>query len=141
MRAGINNMQSCFYAFGNVSEQNVYAIVDQPNPKEVDEVLSTIWDEDFTKSLDKLQEMSRNGTNILDILNNLQRNLERNSNFNQKNLENLKLILYKELTYSKMVVMEGNDSFLQLASCVGKLITYIAGFKKNFNNFESMKKV
>jgi len=76
-----------------VSEPNVYSIVDQPNPKEVDEVLSTIWEEDFSQALQKLQQIHQNGTNMLDILNNLQRNLERNSNFNQKTLENLKLIL------------------------------------------------
>lgn len=119
----------------------MYAVVDQPNPRVVDEVLARMWDEDFNGAVSLLRAIQREGTNSLDLLNNMQRNLERNSNFNRKELENLKLVLYKELTYSKMLAMEGSDSFLQVASCVAKLVAYIGGFKRNRQNFESMKKV
>lgn len=93
MRAAINNLQSTWFAFGLVNEPNVQSIVDQPNPREVDELLCSIWDENFDDSLIKVQAMTTNGTNNLDIVNNLQRNLERNENFNQKSMENLKMIL------------------------------------------------
>jgi len=38
-----------------------------------------------------------------------------------------------------MLIMEGNDSILQVASCLGKLIGYISGFKKNISSFEKVK--
>jgi len=73
-------------------------VVDQPNPREVDEILGSLWEEDFDDALAKITNMNTNGTNNLDIVNNMQRNLERNTNFNLKSMENLKLILYKEMT-------------------------------------------
>jgi len=60
--------------------------------------MKLIWEEEFDNCMNYISRMYENGTSTLDIINNMQRNLERNSNFNQKQLENLKLILYKELT-------------------------------------------
>ncbi|KAK3114604.1 replication factor C subunit 4 [Teratosphaeriaceae sp. CCFEE 6253] len=117
MRQAINNLQSTSAGFGFVSGDNVFKVVDSPHPVKVQAMLKSCQDQKVDDALDSLKELWGLGYSSHDIITTMFRVT--------KNLPSLsehsKLEFVKVIGFTHMRILEGVQTYLQLAGCVAKL--------------------
>ena len=57
MRQAINNLQSTWAAFGFVSGDNVFRVVDSPHPVKVQAMIKACWEGKIDSAVDTLTEL------------------------------------------------------------------------------------
>jgi len=68
MRMILNNIQTVHVGFGNITEDNVYKVVDIPHPKIIKDLIEICLKGDINTAIDMLTEMYNNGYTPIDII-------------------------------------------------------------------------
>ncbi|KAI9008441.1 P-loop containing nucleoside triphosphate hydrolase protein [Phycomyces nitens] len=117
MRQAINNLQSTYYGFNQVNEDNVFKICDQPHPLDVKDILSKCAHGYVMEADKKMQSLYNRGYSALDIVTTFFRVAKDQSDLS----EALRLEFIKEIGVTHMRIVQGHQSILQLAGLVGRL--------------------
>ena len=134
MRQAINNLQSTWAGFGFVSGDNVFRVVDSPHPVKVQAMIKSCQEQKVDEALDSLKELWC--VQFLDSLPNARLILCRNLGYSSHDIistmfkvtktipslsEHTKLEFIREIGFTHMRILEGVQTYLQLAGCVAKL--------------------
>lgn len=117
MRQAINNLQSVYYGFKLINSENVFKIVDIPNPLIINKMINECINDEIDKGLIILKELFNKGYSTIDIINicfRVSKTIKLNDNEKQ-----LKLI--KKIGECQMRVIEGVSSYLQLSGMLVSL--------------------
>jgi replication factor C subunit 2/4 len=68
MRYALNNTQSCIVGFGEVTEENVYKIVELPRPKEIEAIYNFCLNSKFVEAINKFEQLFDEGYYCLEII-------------------------------------------------------------------------
>ena len=134
MRQAINNLQSTWAGFGFVSGDNVFRVVDSPHPVKVQAMIKSCQEQKVDEALDSLKELWC--VLFLNSLPNAHLILCRNLGYSSHDIistmfkvtktipslsEHTKLEFIREIGFTHMRILEGVQTYLQLAGCVAKL--------------------
>ena len=134
MRQAINNLQSMAAGFGFVSGDNVFRVVDSPHPVKVQAMIKSCQEQKIDEALDSLKELWYTLHYLIAFphANFLDRNLGYSSHDIISTMfkvtktipslsEHSKLEFIREIGFTHMRILEGVQTYLQLAGCVAKL--------------------
>ena len=125
MRYAINNLQSTVFGLGLVSRENVYKIVDVPNPKIMLDLLGLCSKGDLNNVVDNIEQLINNGYGIFEIISVLSRIIQ-----NYKYIdERVRIELIKTISKFKVDVLSGHDSKVQVYGFFAEIIDIL--FIKN----------
>ncbi|KAG0675451.1 replication factor C subunit 4 [Pichia californica] len=120
LRQAINNLQSVYYGFKLINSENVFKIVDLPNPLIVNRMIKECLNGEIDKGLTILKELWNKGYSAIDIINVCFKVCKTiNSDDNIDNEKQLKIL--RNIGECQMRVVEGVSSFLQLSSMLVSL--------------------
>ena len=117
MRYALNNLQSTFVGFGEVTRDNVYKIVDIPKPEILSEAFKCCLQGKINPAVNTIVGLIEEGYNSYDIINVISRVISDSSLIE----EDLKYDFLKEASITKMRVLEGIDSEAQLFGFLASL--------------------
>jgi replication factor C subunit 2/4 len=131
IRQAINNLECIYYSLGQLSESNVYKLIDKPKPYYISEILKNCYTSDYVKTINTVKSLYYKGYTPNDILLTFMKYLfETNINtLNQVIKEETKLKIYEIISLSYIRVNAGIDTLLQLCGCVSKIYLYIQNEK------------
>lgn len=118
MRYALNNMQSTIVGFGKVTKDNVYKIVDVPKPEIINKILELTFERNLKNAIDKVDELYEEGYNTLDILGTISKVIQNKNDLN----EDLKMDILMEISKTKMRVLEGVNSSLQIYGLLAAIL-------------------
>lgn len=113
MRQAVNNLQSVYYGFGLINSENVFKIVDMPNPLVVHRMLTDALRGDVDAGLAVLKELWDKGYSAIDIVNVCFRVCKTITGDNVDGERQLELL--RKVGECQMRVVEGVASYLQLS--------------------------
>lgn len=122
MRQAVNNLQSVYYGFGLINGDNVFKIVDMPNPLIVNKMINESINGDINNGLIILKELWDKGYSAIDIINVCFRVCKTLKN-GQVNSER-QLDILKKVGECQMRVVEGVGSYLQLSGMLVSVAEY-----------------
>jgi replication factor C subunit 2/4 len=141
MRQAINNLQSTHAGFGFVNGDNVFRVVDSPHPIKVQAMIKSCHEQKIDEALDSLQELwwvvrgddekkvKKGGLKLTcafgrtlgyschDIISSMFKVTKTIPSL----AEHTKLEFIREIGFTHMRILEGMQTYLQLAGCVAKL--------------------
>ncbi|KAI7142147.1 P-loop containing nucleoside triphosphate hydrolase protein [Hortaea werneckii] len=117
MRQAINNLQSTFAGFGFVSGDNVFRVVDSPHPVKVQAMIKSCQEQKVDEALDGLKELWTLGYSSHDIISTMFKVTKTLPSLS----EHSKLEFVREIGFTHMRILEGVQTYLQLAGCIAKL--------------------
>ncbi|MEK6854385.1 MAG: Replication factor C small subunit, partial [Nanoarchaeota archaeon] len=118
-----NILQSCGVLSSNVTEDLIYTVASVARPKEVKEVISLAFENNFQKARDKLMEtMVAHGLSGLDVIKQLQKEILEAGIEPKK-----KLALIEKCGEIEFRMSEGADEFVQLEALLSQIA--LAGLK------------
>lgn len=117
MRQAINNLQSTYAGFGFVSGDNVFRVVDSPHPVKVQAMLKCCSDTKIDAALDNLKELWDLGYSCHDIISTMFKVTKSMPTLS----EHAKLEYIREIGFTHMRILEGVQTYLQLAGCLARL--------------------
>lgn len=128
MRQAINNLQSTFYGFRVVNEDNVFKVCDQPHPQLISSIVENCISCNVDMAVDILHSLWEKGYSSSDIISTLFKVVK---TF-QMDEESLKLEFMKEIGSSHLRILEGNQTLLQLSGLISRLCKMnLKGYEKN----------
>lgn len=136
MRQAINNLQSTYAGFGFVSGDNVFRVVDSPHPVKVQAMIKNCQEQKIDEALESLKELWY--VELHDLMSNVSaaHTIYRNLGYSTHDIistmfkvtktmpslsEHAKLEFIREIGFTHMRILEGVQTYLQLAGCVAKL--------------------
>eukprot|EP00826_Nyctotherus_ovalis_P044709 TRINITY_DN4853_c0_g1_i3.p1 TRINITY_DN4853_c0_g1~~TRINITY_DN4853_c0_g1_i3.p1 ORF type:complete len:219 (+),score=65.83 TRINITY_DN4853_c0_g1_i3:403-1059(+) len=116
MRSALNNLQATVAGTGKVTHENVFKVCDQPRPEVIQEIISKAKGGDFEGAVRLAEELWSEGYNAFDIV----------AGFNKviqalEMPEGTKLKFLKELSLTKMRLVQGVATLLQLHGFLAKV--------------------
>ncbi|KAF2161077.1 hypothetical protein M409DRAFT_37610 [Zasmidium cellare ATCC 36951] len=117
MRQAINNLQSTHAGFGFVNSDNVFRVVDSPHPIKVQAMVRHCQEQKVDEALDSLKELWTLGYSSHDIISTMFKVTKTIPELS----EHTKLEFIREIGFTHMRILEGMQTYLQLAGCVAKL--------------------
>lgn len=117
MRQAINNLQSTAAGFGFVRSDHVFKVVDSPHPVKVQAVLMACAKGRVDAAVDGLAELWALGYSCHDIVSTMFRVTKTMDGLS----EQARLDFIREIGFCHMRILEGIQTFVQLAGCVAKL--------------------
>lgn len=117
MRTAINGLQSTYVRYGLVTQENVLATVDTPNPTAIADIFTALSTDNFRNALIILNGLEKRGHSPSDIVKSLFSFVRRTDTIQEK----LKLNLLKEIGLAQMRVSQGMSSNLQLDGLLATL--------------------
>lgn len=117
MRQAINNLQSTHAGFGFVSGDNVFRVVDSPHPIKVQAMLKCCYETKIDAALDNLKELWDLGYSCHDIISTMFKVTKTMPTLS----EHAKLEYIREIGFTHMRILEGVQTYLQLAGCLARL--------------------
>jgi replication factor C subunit 2/4 len=117
MRQAINNLQSTHAGFGFVSGDNVFRVVDSPHPIKVQAMLKCCYETKIDAALDNLKELWDLGYSCHDIISTMFKVTKSMPTLS----EHAKLEYIREIGFTHMRILEGVQTYLQLAGCLARL--------------------
>ncbi|CZT23751.1 probable activator 1 37 kDa subunit [Ramularia collo-cygni] len=117
MRQAINNLQSTWAGFGLVNSENVFKVVDSPHPIKVQAMIKSCHETKVDEALDALKELWNLGYSCHDIISTMFKVTKSIPDLS----EHTKLEFIREIGFTHMRILEGMQTYLQLAGCVAKL--------------------
>lgn len=117
MRQAINNLQSTATGFGFVRGDHVFKVVDSPHPVKVQAILSACAHGRVEAAVDGLAELWSLGYSCHDIVSTMFRVTKSMDGLT----EQARLDFIREIGFCHMRVLEGVQTFVQLAGCVARL--------------------
>ncbi|KAK9457191.1 P-loop containing nucleoside triphosphate hydrolase protein [Dipodascopsis uninucleata] len=118
MRQAVNNLQSTVAGFGFVNSENVYKIVDQPHPAQVQSMIEHCRKGEIEPALDILRvELWDKGYSAVDIISTMFRVTKSMDSLN----EFTKMEYIREIGFTHMRILDGVGTLLQLSRCISLL--------------------
>ncbi|PPJ55220.1 hypothetical protein CBER1_05675 [Cercospora berteroae] len=117
MRQAINNLQSTHAGFGFVNGDNVFKVVDSPHPIKVQAMIKSCHEQKVDEALDSLKELWGLGYSSHDIISSMFKVTKTIPSLS----EHAKLEFIRVIGFTHMRILEGVQTYLQLAGCVAKL--------------------
>ena len=121
MRYALNNTQSCIVGFGEVTEENVYKIVELPRPKEIEAIYNYCLNSKFVEAINKFEELFDEGYSCLEIISVFNRLIQESNKIDDK----VRIILLKKISEYKMNLIDGLDSNLQMSGFISEIYNRI----------------
>ncbi len=121
MRYALNNTQSCIVGFGEVTEENVYKIVELPRPKEIEAIYNYCLNSKFVEAINKFEELFDEGYSCLEIISVFNRLIQESNKIDDK----VRIILLKKISEYKMNLIDGLDSNLQMSGFISEIYNII----------------
>ena len=109
----MNNTQSCIVGFGEVTEENVYKIVELPRPKEIEAIYNFCLNSKFVEAINKFEQLFDEGYSCLEIIFN--RLIQESNKIDDK----IRIILLKKIYEYKMNLIDGLD--LQMSGFISEI--------------------
>lgn len=116
MRNALNNLQATHSGFGDINQQNVFKVCDQPHPTIVKEIIDACADADMRPAVDKIQQLWKSGYSSSDIIGTVFKVTKAHSMG-----EALKLEFLREIGFTHMRLADGVNTLLQLLGLAGRL--------------------
>ena len=117
MRQAINNLQSTSSGFGFVNEMNVYKVCDKPHPQIALKIISHCARQEHDSAQKLLIKLWEEGFSPIDIVTTIFKVVKYNKAISEK----IQLLFIKEIGFSHMSILNGNDSKLQLSALVSRM--------------------
>ena len=128
IRKSINNLECIKFTSGDLTHENIYSLLDRPKPCYIRNILDLCLNNKYNESVLELSRLYKDGYNASDILLTfLDYLMKPNSDLTIS--QNMKMKLYKIVSFSYIKVNEGNDSLLQLLGCLSNI--YLEDLKEN----------
>ena len=125
LRQGINNLQSIYYGYKEITLETVSKICLIDETKNIIDIIDNILKNDFINSYKKIMDFNKLGMLNIDIIEDIF-NYVKNSDLK----ENLKTLIIKELSFANIRVMNGIETELQ----IGGFLSRISRINKKYNN-------
>lgn len=117
MRIVLNNLQSVKISFGEITEDNVYKVIDIPHPRTITKLLEMCLEHDIISAIDLLCNIHQCGYTPIDIIETLFQICS-----NTDIIINKKKIMYiKIISNTHILIADGLDTFNQLVGCIAEL--------------------
>jgi replication factor C subunit 2/4 len=120
IRQAINNLETTYYGYVEITEENVLKLCYHPHPKIILSIIQECVNMNFYKTIENIDDLKKSGYCANDILLTLLNTL-RDINID----EDIRIAFIKVISESYMVISEGVDTNLQLYACMGRMIKYI----------------
>ena len=130
MRIALNNLQSAFIGYGQITHENVYKIMDIPKPEALVKVMEDCENGKFRNALDKIDSLYNDGFGSLEILNMCSKVIKKNNSISDQR----KFKMIEVITQYKLRFLDGIDSIVQMYG-------FIADMVKLFGNFGDKARV
>ena len=134
MRQAINNLQSTYYGFKLINQENVYKVCDQPHPNTVRSIISSCKNADLDIAITLLHQLYSMGYSSSDIIQTFFRvvkNMTNQDEFGMAITEPLQLEFLKEIGQTHMKILDGLTSLVQLTALLAKLVRVAAKLNNN----------
>ena len=116
MRHALNNLQSTVAGFGQVTQENVYKVVDQPHPVVIQKIIQDCAKGNILDAINHVDSIWAQGYSAIDIIGTLFR-VTKNADIHPKIL----LAFIREIGFSHMRISEGLDTKLQITGLLSRL--------------------
>mmetsp|Transcript_12052 Transcript_12052/g.23212 ORF Transcript_12052/g.23212 Transcript_12052/m.23212 type:complete len:323 (-) Transcript_12052:149-1117(-) len=116
MRHALNNLQSTVAGFGQVTEENVYKVVDKPHPVLMLKIITACSKGNILEAIEILDKIWNEGYSAIDIIGTLFR-VTKTADIHPKVL----LAFIKEIGFTHMRISEGLDSKLQITGLLSRI--------------------
>eukprot|EP01095_Lingulamoeba_sp_RSL-Kostka_P015143 TRINITY_DN686_c0_g3_i1.p1 TRINITY_DN686_c0_g3~~TRINITY_DN686_c0_g3_i1.p1 ORF type:complete len:338 (+),score=87.97 TRINITY_DN686_c0_g3_i1:98-1111(+) len=116
MRNAINNLQSTHTGFGDITDENIWKVCDQPHPVTIKTMISACVADELGEALRGLTKLMRAGYCTLDVITAFFKVVK---NFDM--IEYLRLEYIKEIGFTHMKILNGINSQLQLSAFLARL--------------------
>ncbi|GAB5367238.1 hypothetical protein AAMO2058_001212700 [Amorphochlora amoebiformis] len=116
MRNALNNLQSTIAGFGQLTQENVYKLVDQPHPAIMKKMILACSQGNILESLKLLNGVWSDGYAAIDIIGTLFR-VTKTADIHPKIL----LAFIREMGFTHMRISEGLNSKLQITGLLSRL--------------------
>jgi replication factor C subunit 2/4 len=122
IRQAINNLECIYYALNELTEENIYKIIDKPKLFYISNILKSCYDKKFNDAIKIVSSLYNKGYTPNDILLTIMKYLMMNNNdLSEEN----KIKMYEITSHSYITINEGIDTLLQLCCCISKIYQYI----------------
>jgi replication factor C subunit 2/4 len=121
IRQIINNLECIYYSFGELTEENVYKLIDKPKIFYINKILDYCLNNDYNNAFNIVHELCEKGYTPNDILLSFMKYL---LDYNIIN-EEIKLNIYDIISSSYIIINDNIDSILQLYGCIANIFLYI----------------
>ena len=130
IRQSINNLECIYHAFKNLTQENVYKIIDKPKPIYIEKIINDCLSGDLVSGIETTKELYFKGYYPNDILLTFMKCLlERNIVIgNEQEIfpnEVTKLKIHEIISLSYIRVNGGIDTLLQLCGCIAKIYLFL----------------
>jgi len=122
IRQSINNLECIYYAFGKLSTDNVYKMIDKPKPIYIQKIINACLNGNLNEGIETTKELYLKGYYPNDILLTFMKCLL------EKDLqikETTKLKIHEIISLSYIRVNSGIDTLLQLYGCIAKIYLFL----------------
>ncbi|XP_077995690.1 replication factor C subunit 2-like [Glandiceps talaboti] len=116
MRQALNNLQSTWQGFGDVSGDNVFKVCDEPHPLVIKKMLQFCVEANIDEAYQLIRHLWMMGYSSEDIIGNMFRVCK-----TAQMPEYLKLEFIKEIGYTHLRIAEGVQSLLQMSGLLARL--------------------
>ncbi len=116
MRSALNNLQATVAGYGKVTYDNVFKVCDQPKPEVIQEIILKARTGDFDKATQLAGSLWNEGYNSFDIVAGFNKVIQ-----NVDIPEGMKLRFLRELSLTKMRLVQGVGSLLQIHCFLAKI--------------------
>lgn len=117
VRKAINNLQSSYSGFKNITSKNIIKICDFPEPMLLNSIIEYVKKNNFIESINLINKILAMGFSNIDIVNTLLQIIK----FYPFKNEKIKLLLIKELGITNIRLINGIDSELQLFGMISRM--------------------
>ena len=125
IRQSINNLECIYYSFNNLTNDNIYKLIDNPKSYYIYEILKHCLDNDYMKTMEVVKNLYDKGYTPNDILLTFMKYLFENNN-NTINIDyDVKIKIYEIISLCYIRVNSGIDTLLQLCGCISKIFIYL----------------
>jgi len=117
MRHALNNLQSTYVGFGEITKDNVYKVVDVPQPEILENALQFCEEQEIDKALDQIDLLLDNGYQTIDIITSISRILENSNSID----ESKRYKALTEISKAKEKNLTGINSTAQVYYLIARL--------------------
>eukprot|EP01015_Nassula_variabilis_P015107 TRINITY_DN2260_c0_g2_i14.p1 TRINITY_DN2260_c0_g2~~TRINITY_DN2260_c0_g2_i14.p1 ORF type:complete len:323 (+),score=47.25 TRINITY_DN2260_c0_g2_i14:82-1050(+) len=126
MRQAVNNLQATYSGFKLVNRENVFRVCDIPNIDALNKILDFCQNVDFASAQKEVFALWQEGYNAYDIINTMSRLIQNKTNMDK----HLQFEYLKEIAQSKMRILEGLPTFLQVSGFLANACRVSASKRK-----------
>lgn len=120
LRIAINNLYAIYIGFKKINLKNINKICDIPNSNLIINLIEECKNKNFAQAIENIKEFKSNGYSGNDIIMNITLILKNYDNID----EELRIRYIEELGRTCIKINKGNDTNLQLYSCISRLCDY-----------------